>query len=501
MRTKTFATIAVIAAIGLALTALILWIEPRGTSAEGEHAAVAGPLEYPRGPHGARLLSDDTLKLEVTIYESGVPPHFRIYAYDAADKPIAAKDVSLAGELHRHGGRIDRMTFVPEADYLRGEEVVEEPHSFEARFTATHNGKRHQWSYSQIEGKVTLGADQIKSAGIVIATAGPREMVTTIELPGEIKANETRLAHVVPQVDGQVTEVRKQAGDRVTRGEVMAVLSSRELADAKSGYIEATHHVEFTRVALDREEGLWKKKISAERDYLVAKRQFEEAELAEDLAAQKLVALGVPRASLGAINTGPRENLSRYEVRAPLDGTVVQRNVTTGEAVDAEEQIFTVADLSSVWVDITVYAKDLAVVHEGLEATIVSTDLNRTATGKVSYVGPLVGQETRAAIARIVLPNPAGLWRPGLFVAVKLVREATTVPVAVATEGIQAFRDWQVVFVKYGDTFEGRPLELGRSDGEFVEVVKGLKAGEQYAAANSFAIKAEIGKLGATHDH
>jgi membrane fusion protein, heavy metal efflux system len=91
--------------------------------------------------------------------------------------------------------------------------------------------------------------------------------------------------------------------------------------------------------------------------------------------------------------------------------------------------------------------------------------------------------------------------RPGLYVTVRLLRNSETVPVAVRTEGIQTFRDWQVVFVRYGDWFEGRPLELGRSDGEYVEVLDGLKAGDEYAAANSFAVKAEIGKLGATHDH
>jgi cobalt-zinc-cadmium efflux system membrane fusion protein len=99
------------------------------------------------------------------------------------------------------------------------------------------------------------------------------------------------------------------------------------------------------------------------------------------------------------------------------------------------------------------------------------------------------------------LPNPEARWRPGLFVTVRLVRETTTAPLAVAAEAIQIFRDWQVVFVRYGDWFEARPLELGRSDGQWVEVLKGLNPGEQYAAANSFAVKAEIGKLGATHDH
>jgi cobalt-zinc-cadmium efflux system membrane fusion protein len=193
--------------------------------------------------------------------------------------------------------------------------------------------------------------------------------------------------------------------------------------------------------------------------------------------------------------------MSRYEVRSPLDGEVIERNVAVGEAVTAEEDIFAVADLSSIWVDVTVYAKDIGAVRAGQVTTVKSTDLGSEQTGRVSYVGPLVGEETRAATARIVLPNVGGRWRPGLFVTVSLVRARATIPMAVAADAIQTFRDWQVVFVRYGDWFEARPLELGRRDGQWVEVLRGLKPGEQYAATNSFAVKAEIGKLGATHDH
>jgi cobalt-zinc-cadmium efflux system membrane fusion protein len=500
MHKGTLAIVGTILAIGIVLTALILRTEPTRTAALEEGAA-PGPLDYPRGPHGARLLSDGNLQLEVTIYETGVPPQFRVYPFDAALKPLPPRDVTLQIELHRLGGRIDRINFQPEADYLRGDAVVEEPHSFDIKVAAQHASRQYQWSYAQIEGKVNLGPEQIESAGITLNTIGPREMVTTLELPGAVEADKTRLAHVVPRLQGVVSEVRKQEGDRVRKGELIAVVDSRELAEAKGAYLAATHHVEFTRVTLNREEMLWKKKISAEREYLDAKRAFDEAALAQKLAAQKLVVLGVPAATLPSLVSAPAETMARYEIRSPLDGVVLERDITVGEAVTAEQKIFTVADLSTIWVDVSVYAKDLGAVHEGQHAVVVSTDLATEVSGRVSYVGPLVGQETRTATARIVLPNPGARWRPGLFVTVRLVRETATVPLAVAAEAIQTFRDWQVVFVRYGDWFEARPLELGRSDGQWVEVLHGLQPGEQYAATNSFAVKAEIGKLGATHDH
>lgn len=494
--------------VGIVLTGMLLLGRRDRGAGEGAAAGEANATlaeakapEYPRGPHGARLLSDGPLQLEVTIYESGVPPQFRVYPFDGAMRPIAPKDVELRIELHRLGGRVDSIGFRPEADYLQGDAVVEEPHSFDVKLIAQMGGRRHEWMYSQIEGKVRLGPDQVASTGIVIDTVRPRRMTTTIELPAQVRADETRLAHVVPRLPGVVTEVFKQEGDWVRQGDLLAILESRELADAKSSYMAAAQRVEFRRVALAREEALWKKKISAEQDYLEAKRTLDEAELAHRLAAQSLLVLGVPRGTLSSLASAPAENMARYEIRAPLNGRVIQRNVAVGEAVAAAEDIFTVADLSVVWVDVTVYAKDLAVVREGQEATVYSSDLAVEVAGRVSYIGPLVGQETRAATARIVLANPRGVWRPGLFVKVRLIREAATVPMAVKVDGIQTFRDWQVVFVRFGDWFEARPLELGRRDGDWVEVTKGLSPGELYAATNSFAVKAEIGKLGASHDH
>ncbi|MDQ3070439.1 MAG: efflux RND transporter periplasmic adaptor subunit [Acidobacteriota bacterium] len=492
---------AIVLVVGLVFVIAVVRREP--ANPQGGAAISEGPLAYPRGPHGARLLSEGDLQLEVTIYETGVEPHFRIYPYDADLKPVPPGEVELAVELHRLGGRIDRFTFAPEADYLRGEGVVEEPHSFDVHVQARRkpNGTAHQWTYAQIEGKVQLGADQLKSAGIVIETAGPRQMLTTIDVPGEVKADDTRMAHVVPRLQGVVIDVRKKAGDRVRRGEVMAVINSRELADARSTYMAASHHTEFARTKAEREEQLWKKKISAQQDYLEARRDYEEAQLAEEVAGQKLVALGASPASLRTLATAKPESLPRYEIRAPLDGTVIERDVTIGEAVAADRDIFVIADLSSVWIDAAVPAAQLGSVRQGQDVVVVSKDLARDVGGRVTYIGSLVGEGTRTATARIVIPNPDGRWRPGLFVTVKMVQASATVPVAVLAEAIQTFRDWQVVFVRYGDWFEARPLELGRSDGTWVEVLSGLTSGVQYAAKNSFAIKAEIGKLGATHDH
>jgi membrane fusion protein, heavy metal efflux system len=130
-----------------------------------------------------------------------------------------------------------------------------------------------------------------------------------------------------------------------------------------------------------------------------------------------------------------------------------------------------------------------------------ASGLDAEAEGVISYVGSLVGEDTRAAKARVNLQNPERSWRPGLFVTVYVLQSDAEVPVAVAVGAIQTVRDWKVVFGRFGDEFEARPVELGRSDGAWVEVRSGLKPGTQYAASNSFVIKADLGKAGASHDH
>ena len=498
MKSKGFLLIVAIVLVGIGATLWLLRSEPAPADA---HDDEPGALEYPRGPHGARLLEGDDLQLEVTIYETGVEPHFRIYPLDRDGKPIKPGEVTLRVELHRLGGRVDRIAFVPEADYLRGEATVEEPHSFDVKVSAGRGGRTREWAYSQIEGKVQLADETLKSAGIEIQGVGPRQMITSFEVPGEIKADQTKVAHVVPRLQGVVVEVLKQEGDRVQRGDLMAIVNSRELADAKSAFLAAGQRVQFARAALEREENLWKKKISAEQEYLEARRQFDEVRLTQELASQQLVALGLPQASLGGLAAAAADSLSRYEIRAPIAGTVVARDLTMGEAVAADRDIFVIADLSSVWIEASIPAKDLVRVRQGQPVMVTAPDTGLEAAGRVSFIGALVGEGTRQATARVVIPNTGGAWRPGLFVTVRLEQSSATVALAVPLEAIQTFRDWQVVFVRYGDWFEARPLELGRSDGAWVEVLSGLKPGERFAATNSFAVKAEIGKLGATHDH
>ena len=175
--------------------------------------------------------------------------------------------------------------------------------------------------------------------------------------------------------------------------------------------------------------------------------------------------------------------------------------MSLGEWVKEDQEIYLIADLSTVWVDIIVYAKDLSSIHIGQEATVKTDSNGVEGVGKVSYVGPLVGEDTRTAKARVVLPNPDGNWRPGLFAKVALVKHNVSPPVVVKAEALQTYGNKPVVFVQYDDQYEARPVTLGRTDGRFTEVLKGLSAGERYVTNNAYVLKAELGKTGMSHEH
>jgi len=149
----------------------------------------------------------------------------------------------------------------------------------------------------------------------------------------------------------------------------------------------------------------------------------------------------------------------------------------------------------------TIYAKDINTVKSGQRVTVKAAAFDAQSVGTIAYVGSLVGEQTRTAMARVVLSNPEKTWLPGLPVNIELTSNEVDVPLAVSVEGIQSLNEEVVVFGRYGTYFEARPVTLGRKDDKYVEVLEGLNAGEKYAAGNSYLIKADIGKAGASHEH
>lgn len=448
-----------------------------------------------KGSHGGKLFVKGDFGLEILLAEEGGEPRFQVYLFDK-DKALPPNAAKVSVMIIRPNGEKQNIGFVAEKDFLKSTQPIEEPHVFEATVIAQNGNQAFTFSFSNEEGKIELTDAQIKVAGVTVETAGAARIKSAMTLPGEIRFNEDRTAHIVPRLAGVVEGISANLGQWVKKGQVLAVIASTDLSEQRSELLAAQKRLSLAKTTFEREKKLWEEKISAEQDYLQARQVKNEAEIAVHNAQQKLSAIGA--SSNVSSRTGA---LNRFEIRAPFNGMVVEKHITLGEAVKEDASIFTISDLSTVWAEIIVPAKDINVIRVGEKVTIRATAFDSTASGTVSYIGALIGEQTRTAKARVTLSNPQMAWRPGLFINVEIVSKETSVPVAVSLDAVQNVDEKPTIFVRVPGGFIAQPVTIGLSDGKTIEVVKGLKPGTQYAAAGSFTIKSELGKSSAEHAH
>lgn len=381
---------------------------------QGEHAEAP-----PTGPNGGRLLADGAFALELAIFETGVPPEYHAWA-SLDGEPLAPDEVRLTVELSRLGGEVDRIDFTPQRDFLRGNQIVREPHSFDVAVTATHAGREYRFAYESHEGRTTIARDVAVAAGIGTIVAGPGLIREELDLYGRIEPDATRVREVAARFPGAILSVSVEQGDSVVAGETLATVEANE-------------------------------------------------------------------------------SLRNYEVTAPIAGTVTERHAAAGEQTDAES-LFTIVDFGSVWAEFDVFPRDRSRLATGLPVSVTAQG-DVTAEGTIDYLAPTGDRATQSVTARAVLDNGVGRWTPGQFVQGRVTLAETAVPLAVPLAALQRFREFDVVFAQVGDTYEVRMLTLGRRDSRAVEVLDGLAAGTVIVSENSYLIKADIEKSGASHDH
>jgi cobalt-zinc-cadmium efflux system membrane fusion protein len=283
----------------------------------------------------------------------------------------------------------------------------------------------------------------------------------------------------------------------------MAVLDSRELADSKSAFLAAHERIALAKANFLMEEDLWKKQISSEKEYLETKQALAEAQIELRSAEQKLHALGLSEDFLEQLPNQPDVSFTQYEIIAPFNGTVIEKHITLGEVLNEDSEAYVIADLTSVWVNISVYQKDLPFIRQGLPVVLSTGHKIPDASGTISYVGPLVGETTRTALARVVLPNSEGHWRPGMFVTAGITVDAVEVPVMVPKTSLQTIDNKTCVFIETERGFSPASVTVGRTNKENAEITSGLKPGLWYVAKGAFTLKAQLSKgaFGDGHGH
>jgi cobalt-zinc-cadmium efflux system membrane fusion protein len=273
------------------------------------------------------------------------------------------------------------------------------------------------------------------------------------------------------------------------------VLESREIANAKSEYLAARLNNDLQRNLYERDKTLWDRHVIAEQIVLRSQSAAAQAKVNLEIARQKLLALGVTEDELAALTDGPETSLRRQEVRAPMSGRVVDRKVDLGAAVgrdNLETELFTVADLDRVWVELAVGPADLPIVAEGQTVSIAAHGLTKRAIGKIVFISPMVDKDTHAARVVAEIANPDGNWRPGSLVHAAVAINERSAALAVPASAVQTMGRTRVVFVRTPDGFERRPVTLGDGDDRLFEVLSGVRDGETIAVSNTFALKAEF---------
>ncbi|RVU35381.1 biotin/lipoyl-binding protein [Rheinheimera riviphila] len=396
-----------------------------GVAGAGEHDdhGEAHTEEAAKGPHGGRLLSKDNFAVEVSIYETGVEPELRLYFYQD-QQPIPAADVKTKLQasvtLNRLGEAAETINFTPELDYLLGDQIIREPHSFEVEVDVSYQGKSYDWHYDSFEGRTVLSERSVAKAAIELEQAGAGQIRTQLHLFGVVAAIPEQQYQVGAAYSGIVQNIAVKVGDQVKKGQILAQLQN-----------PAT--------------------------------------------------------------------LKNYSIIAPAAGEVTATFVNVGSKV-SEQSIVEISDLSSVYVEMSAFPGDTEQLKIGDAFAVKDLHGHQSAQSSINYIAP---QMTGGHIARArgVIANNDGHWRPGMHVKTDVTVATVDAPMVIKKSALQQWNDKTVIFIRVGDTFEIRMPELGRADDTQVEVLSGVPVGAIYATSNSFILKADVMKSGASHDH
>lgn len=302
-----------------------------------------------------------------------------------------------------------------EHGHEHGEEGHKDEHGHEEKGHEEHEGEEEHGDAT------TISAEAAKNLQIEVMQVGSGVVQETITLTGNITLNQNKTANIKARFPGIVRAVKKNVGDNVQAGEVLAMVESNE-------------------------------------------------------------------------------SMLQYPVKSPISGVVLVRDTNVND-VAGENSMFTVTDLSEVWAEFFIFQKDLAKVQQGQKVNISSVDGELRTESTVTNLLPITEASSQTIVARVNVPNPEGKWRSGMGINANVVLSELQVPIVVRTEAIQRFEDNDVVFIKQGDQYSARIVEVGRSDPSFTEIKSGLELYEMYVAKNSFVVKADIGKASAEHSH
>lgn len=342
--------------------------------------------------------------------------------------------------------------------------------------------------------------DIARRAGLVIESVRKQPVTHVLSCNAELAFDGNRLAHLSPRASGSVQKVLAQVGDAVEAGDVLALVDSVELGEARAAVLQAVAIERLRRKNHERQVALSESGVTARRELLDAETSLAEATIALSAARQRLRNLGFDDAQIDSI-AGGEDAESALPVVAPFAGVVVERHAVLGEVVDTSQVLFTIADTSRMWAMLDVYEADLRHVRVG-QPVVVSVQAlpGETFAGTIAWVAPSLDARTRTIKARAEIDNNEGLLKANMFGLARITVRDRTDAVVVPKSAVQWEGCCNVVFVKQTDTvYQPYRVRLGQETDEYYVVEEGLPEGEQIVTQGSFLLKTEIlkGSIGA----
>ncbi|MCP3965068.1 MAG: HlyD family efflux transporter periplasmic adaptor subunit [Lentisphaerae bacterium] len=349
----------------------------------------------------------------------------------------------------------------------------------------------------QEEGLIHLSSEQRKITGFKVSIAEKGSINSSVVLPGVIKFNNNRIAEIMPQMPGFVTAIYKSVGDKVKKGETLAVLQSHELGELHADYRYAREYELMAKVDCDMKRNLVMKRAVSEIEYIKARQIYAEAKVNRHRYEDKLKALGFyPQITAQQCpapgNISASEKIcTLYPLKSPISGTIVNKNLTIGEnfSSDNTKSTFTVVDLSTVWLDLDAAQKDLPKIKKGLKVTVDLGVGFPDFTGNIFYISSTANPLSRTVLVRVLLKNEKGILKPGLFATAKVTIPSAGQTVLVPSNAILMIDGERVIFVPEDDGFLPQQVTIGHTGKGFTEIVSGLKPGDKYVSKGAFVLK------------
>jgi len=332
---------------------------------------------------------------------------------------------------------------------------------------------------------LALSAEEVQTAGIKVQKLEIQEKVEQAVVTATIQANQDRLAHVAPRVPGRIIKVSANLGDKVKTGQSLALLDSIELGEARSSYLQAASEAAVAQAGFDRAQRLQADNIIPEKEFLRARAEHEKARAALRAAADKLHMMGVNPEKLAG---------STFPLTTPFAGTVIEKKAVLGELAPVDQSLFTVADLSTLWIESDLFEKDLGKVKVGAQAAVtVSAYPGEVFKGRLTYISSTMDKETRTVKARVEVPNPDGRLKPEMFASAAInTTGASAKALIVPEDAVLLLQGQPTVFVAESGGFEPRAVEVGERAQGYAVLKSGVAAGESVVVSGAYALKARL---------